>query len=234
MEATPPPSVPDLSLPQRVWGVLISPRVVFEYIKVRPRVLGVLLITVLLVLASTLPILDILVETQMDQLEERGGLTDEQMATQEKLMRGGMPLGGLIFILGTMFAGAGVLLFLSNVILGGQANYRQFLSMLGHVQMVLIPAVLIKVPLTLMTGKPVLTSLAALLPSDAEQGFMWQLMNQLDVFSLWMLGLAALGLGVLAGTSTGRAATVLGITWGIVVLALSGLGAALQGLGGAS
>lgn len=231
MEATPPPPVPDLSLTQRIWGILVSPHVVIEYLKVRPRFLGALAIMVVLILANILPIMDILVETEMDKLADRG-LTEEQMVTQEKVMRITIPVVGPIFTLIAVFAGAGIMLFLSNVILGGQATYRQLLALLAHAQMVWIPATLVKVPLTLISGKPVHTSLAAFSSSDADQGFLWQIMNQLDVFSLWILALSALGLGILAGTSTGRAATALGITWGILVLVLAGLGAALQGIGG--
>lgn len=231
MQATPPPMVPYLSLPQRVWGILVSPRVVIEYLKERPSSLGVLVAMVILILANTLPIMGILVEAEMDKLADRG-LTAEQMVTQEKVMRITIPVVGPIFALIAVFAGAGIMLFLSNVILGGQATYRQLLALLAHAQMVWIPATLVKVPLTLISGKPVVTSPAAFLSSDAEQGFLWQLMNQMDIFSLWILGLSALGLGILAGTTTGRAATALGITWGIFVLVLAGLGAALQGLGG--
>ena len=115
MEATPPPLVPEMSLPQRVWGVLVAPRAVFAYLQHKPRFLGVCLITILLVLVSIVPTLDVLVEAEMEKAADRD-LTAEQLEMQEKVTRTVLPMLAVVLLVIVVFAGAGVLLFLSNVL----------------------------------------------------------------------------------------------------------------------
>jgi hypothetical protein len=207
MEPAPTPQVAELSLPQRIWGVLVSPRIVFEYLNERPRLLGALAFLIVLNLGVGYLMMDLIVETRLADTEDTQNLTEEELASSEKLMRGAVLIGSAIAPIFTTFVPAAILLFLTNVILGGSTNYKHLAAAFAHIGMVSIPMVLVRVPLMKIQGDAdIRTSLAAFVPKEAGMGFAYQLLNQFDIFTLWMLGLSVLAVSVMGGVLMRRAA----------------------------
>lgn len=210
----------DLSLPQRIYGVFTAPRVVFSYLRDKPHFLGILLVLIVLHGVGGILIQDVVVTQQREQMEEQGGMTEDQIDSMASIVRILSPISMIVFTLLFLVVSAAILLFVSNVLLGGSTNFRTLFSGLGHVSMISIPALLVRVPLTLIRGDlEVQTSLTAFLPDGTEKGLLYAALSQLEVFALWQLGLSVLAVSVLAQIPVKRAAVgVIGI-WFLFFLA---------------
>lgn len=221
MESAPAPAA-RLSLPQRIWGVLVSPRIVFESLRERPHVLGALLVLAVLSLGAGYLMTEPAIADQMRRMaesEQAGNAEAEQTAI--RVMRIALPVGYMAGGTIPLFVVAGVLLFIGNVLLGGGARYKQLLSMMAHVSMVTIPMTLVRVPLSLSRNTlDVPLSPAAFLPTSAQGTFLYVLLNQFDVFNLWMLGLSILGTSIMAGIPVRKAAVGILVAW-VIWLAVS-------------
>ncbi len=199
------------SLPQRIWGVLVSPRVVFESLKRRPRILGALLVLIVINVGATLLLSDLIAQQQVDKMEARSQATPEQIAKVVQITRITAPIGAAVGTPVVIAIVAGVLLFIGNILLGGASSYREMFSGTTYAQMVGIPAVLVKVPLSLAKHEvDVQTSLAAILPTDASKTFLYHFLARFDVFALWTVALSVIMMSVMAGVTTKKAA------WGVV------------------
>ncbi len=213
-----PPPAPDMSLPQRIWGSLVSPRSVFETLRSHPRALGAILVLVLLFMVAGFLQSGVSLQQQLDQLDARQDMTEEGRATAEKGIRifttYGMPFAFAAGAVIGIVAIAGILLFLGNVVLGGDGRYKQYLAGTAHVQMVSIPMLLVRIPLVRATGDlQTPTSLAALLSPDRQGSLLYQALAQFDVFGLWQLGLSVILVSVMAKVETKRAAMVVVGAW---------------------
>lgn len=131
---------------------------------------------------------------------------------------------GPVWMLVVLLVVSGILLFLGNILMGGQANFRDMLNMYALTWLIAIPENIIKVPLMLSKGSmKVETSLALLLSSENSNSFLQTLLGKFDLFGLWQLGLVIFGLSLLCRTSVGKSATAVGLTWFIFVLIQAGL-----------
>ncbi|HFE53521.1 MAG TPA: hypothetical protein ENK07_08755 [Bacteroidetes bacterium] len=148
----------------------------------------------------------------------------------------------LVSILVVTVVVAGILMFLINVVLGGNARFIHALALAswgswlahltqgpGTLLIGLFPAIL-KTPLILAKGTTdVATSLAVLLPAGMKGQFLYALATKVDLFNLWQLGVMSVGVAVLAGTSTKKAAGWVVGTWVVWAILASALAALLKG-----
>ena len=210
-----------LPLHRRVIGIFVSPRAVFASIREHPRVLGALLLLVAVNLVATFFLLDVIVQDQATALESRPGMTEQQRETALKMVRI-TPVFAAVGNLAIVFVLAGLYLFLANIVLGGTTNYKTMLSAVLHVGLVAIPSSIVRVPLMLAKGTTqVSLSPAAFLSADGEKGFLYHLLSQFDIFSLWMIGLSALAVSVVGGVPIRKAAITVCAVWAVLFLALA-------------
>ena len=95
--------------------------------------------------------------------------------------------------------------------------------------MVSIPALLVRIPLTLIRGDmEVQTSLTAFLPDGTEKGLLYAALSQLEVFALWQLWLTVIAISVLTRITTQRAAVGVIGTWLLFFLAWTPISAKLM------
>jgi hypothetical protein len=231
------PSTPDMSLLQRIWGILVSPRAVLESIRDRPRLQGVLIVLAVVYLIVGVLLTRPSVNDQMDQIAKQGAnMTAEQLeqaqSRTESIMPFAVPASAVAFGLAALFVVAAVLMLLANVVLGGSVKFKAMAAAIAHTSMVGIPASLVKVPLSIAKGtNKVQTSLAALLPSDAEETVLYRVLAQFDVFALWMLGLNILAVAIVARIPTRKAAVAMVVLWLVWSAAVVALQSVFAGLG---
>ncbi len=230
------PTTQDMSLLQRIWGILVSPRAVLESIRERPRLLGVLIVLAVLYLVVGILLTRPSINDQMDQIAKQGAnMTAEQLeqtqSRTESIMPFAVPPGAVAYVFVTLFIVAAVLMLLANFVLGGSVKYKTMVAAIAHTSMVGIPASLVKVPLSIAKGtNKVQTSLAALLPSDAEETVLYRVLSQFDLFSLWMLGLNILAVAIVARIPTRKATVamvVLWLVWSVIMVTLQSVFAGL-------
>ena len=213
-----------------LWGVLIRPRTTFAAMRDVARghwwlaaVLGVLALVVVTV--ATIPIQveesQAALEAQMEQME---GLDEEQLAQIEQtqaifssaavLAAIGTATGivGLAIRYGTR---AGVL-FLLGLALGGQATFRQIWRMAVWSTLPLAIGSLVSAAAVIATGRIPTSGLTAIFTaaelakvSPAVQA----LLARIDIWMIWSLGLAAVGMVATARISRGKAAIIAATVW---------------------
>ena len=91
---------------------------------------------------------------------------------------------------------------------------------------------LLRVIFMLSTGHAIVSP--GLSGFSASAGFISQLLMRFDIFLVWNLILLIIGFGVAEGLSRGKAVTGVLTVILLVLLAQSGLGALLSGVGGAA
>ncbi len=234
----PSPSAPakDMSLPQRIWGILVSPRAVLESVRERPRLLGAVLVLAVLYLAAGILLTG---PSTNDQLSRVGGSmsAEELEAAQARvasISRFAVPASAVTFGLAAVFVAAGVLMLLANVALGGNCTFKAMAAATALTSMVGIPASLVRIPLSMAKGTTqVATSLAAVLPPDAQETLLYRVLNQLDVFGLWGLALNILAVSIVGRVPMRGAAIGVIALWLVWVVAVVLVQSLFAGLGGA-
>lgn len=180
------------SLPVRIVQVFTSPGRLFDSLKERPVWLGVLLFLVVVGAVANLLLPDEALRTIIEQ-----NLPAGSDPSQVDDMVGFSRTWGVVFaIVGTPLSVAfvaGVLILAYNVVLGGEASYRQLFSAAAHSYVILTAGGLITLGLLVAGGSQVVMSPALLLP-DLGDGYAARFLGRINIFALWTI--AVLGLGV--------------------------------------
>lgn len=223
---------PQMGMLGRFIALFTDPRKAFESVRKNYEWVVALLLVAAVVFTTvqlTKPIIkkDMVtsIEEQLEQFdvpaERRQEIIDNALARMDN------PLWQLltpVFLLVVLFIGTGILLFLGNIIMGGEARFGYLLNMFALTWLITIPENIIKVPLMISKGSTnVATSLALFLPVGNESKFIETLLGKFDLFGLWQLTLVIIGMSVLCKSSTTKAAWTVGIAWFIWVLIQSGL-----------
>jgi hypothetical protein len=217
-------------LPRRAIDVFLAPGRLFEHFRTRTPWAGPLLIAVAvgLLIVMLIP-QEMFVEQARQSLREAAGsgaaLPDPETVAGFARVAGaaGVVFGTPI----TAFAVAGVLALLFSILGGGEARYVQYLAVTTHTMLITSLGGLVTLPVQILTRDlGTRLSLGLLVPFLEPGSFAARLLNGIDVFALWALVVAALGVAVLnRRTGWAAAAAVLG---GIYVVLLAGV-AALAG-----
>ena len=207
-------STPVMSLPKRVIGIFTAPRAVFEYLRESPRVLGALVIVCVVALCATIPITNVIIQDQITKMQSKPNMTPEAIARATGVMKATVPITGVLGNIVIILVLAAIYLFIANIILGGSTNYKRMMAGIAHVSLIGILSSIVRVPLILAKGTSDVTlGPAVFLPTEQHKTFLYHLLAQCDVFAIWMLGLSALAISVLAGVPTRKATTAVVILW---------------------
>ena len=135
---------------------------------------------------------------------------------------------GVLFGIAYFFVVAGILFFVGNIILGGEARFAQVLGACVYTRFVSIPEMLVQGFLATAKGTMnTALSLAAFFPSDQSETFAYRLVNGLDIFSIWFIAVLIIGMATLYNFKTGKVAAwilPLWILWKVVAAVLAGFG----------
>lgn len=209
-DASPQPS----SLPSRIVGVFTAPGELFEELREEPVWLGALLVVVAAGLVSSLMMPEeLLRETMMSQAQTSGGteIPGDQIDQMVTVGMWASYIGAVVgpFVLAAALAG--FMLFTFNLVLGGDASFRQLFSVSSHV--LFIPAVggLVTLPLILASGDLSTTlALHLLVPGLEADTYSYRFLHGLNVFSLAAAGVLGVGVSRLYPKRTaGNSATVM-------------------------
>jgi hypothetical protein len=227
----------ELGLAGRMLRVFFAPSETFEAVGRRASWLdwfAPVLVVALLGTAAVQATLPLILQAQaaavQEQLKNLPAEQRQQAAAQVAAV-GRISTLVMVPIMGfaVLFAAGGILLLVANQILDGQAEYRQMLAVWAYSSLVGVVALLVRFPLMLAKQTAVVhTGLGILLSEEMLKTFLGRVVAGVDLFTLWQACLVAVGLGVLAGTSTRRAMVPVLLLWVILVLVQAGLG----GLGG--
>jgi hypothetical protein len=194
--------------------IFVEPSAVFHRVKektlwVTPFIILLLAFTVMGVLTAPIGY-----EARKEMIQQSDKYTPEQkeqIVNQMEQASGlaylgaiAAPIVGAIFF----FVGVGVLMLMANVILGGDASFKQVASISAWASMITALGLLIKTVLMLMKHSvDVRLSLAVLLPSGNMTSWPYTILNSFtDVFTIWSTVVTIIGVAIVYRFSKGRAA----------------------------
>jgi len=220
---------------QNLIDVYFAPREAFSRIVRQPRILIPLVVYVILVLGFTgiwMQKMDP-VEFMKTQIEESGRADrippDQRQNIIEQQARM-MPIFawvlGPVGIAVTLLVIAGTLLFVYRFFYAAEVSFEQAFAIVSWVfvavGLVTTPAILAVMSLkgdwNINPQEAVQANLGLLLDKSTAAKPLWALLSSIDVFSLWMVFLLAVGFAVASRKTTGSAIWGVAIPWVIIVL----------------
>jgi hypothetical protein len=233
-------STADMSEIGRLTGIFWDPRPVFENLAAKPRFLvPLILLTVLsiLYLATFARIVGFedLTRRQLESNPRTAQLPAEQRERAiEQAAKFTVPMayaGGALGITVVSLVIAGVLLGCMNLFGGARLRYPQAFSLTcysylpsGIAQILALVVLLLKDPADFDLQNPIPLNVGAFLDRASVGGFAHSLASSLDLFSIWVILLMALGFSTAARRmSYAKALTLVLLPWGAYVLLKSTL-----------
>ena len=192
----------------RTVGIIFSPGATYADVAARPRVLGALAVVLTVavlgsaVFFSTDVGREALLDQQLRTLDAFGRrVSDEQYEVLQRTSRMAAyftPVTQLVFIPLVTLVVSGAMLAVFNVMLGGDATFRQALAIVAHSQILTALQQLFVLPLDYAKGSlssP--TSLAVFLPFLDDASFPARFLGSIDLFWIWLIVNLSIGIGVL-------------------------------------
>lgn len=125
------------------------------------------------------------------------------------------PVGLAIYV----FFLSGVLFFVFNILLGGSSTFKKMLSVFCYSALVGVPEMIIKTPLILAKKTlKVHTDLALFLPVDWSDSFLYMVLDQIDLFTIWQVVLLGIGTSVIYNFSLKKSLNTIVVLWILLVL----------------
>jgi len=220
---------------QNLIDVYFAPREAFARIVRNPRFLAPLVVYVILVLGFTGVWMQKMdpVEFMKTQIEESGRadrIPPEQREAVIEQQAKMMPIFGWVvgptFIAIMLLVIAATLMFVYRFFYAGEVSFKQSFAIVLWVFLA-VSVISIPVTLTVLTLKgdwnidpnqAVQANLGLLLDKSTAAKPLWALLTSIDVFSLWMVFLLAVGFGVASRKTTSSAIWGVGVCWAAVVL----------------
>ncbi len=219
-----------LSLVQRFFGILTSPKATFESVVSWPRWGGMLAVTTVITALTVFAFLstevgrDIVMKQQVE-----AGAPAAQAEMAVKLSPYIAPVAMLIFIPLFALAISGILLGVFAVT-GGSASFKQVLSVYVHAGVVsTVTGIVNAVVNYFLKTDTNVTSLAGIGNAFAEKGFLAGFFGALDLTVLLGLFVLAIGLGVLYRRRTGPIFVSLSAVYLVIALVIGAVKAAFAG-----
>lgn len=194
--------------------IFVEPSAVFH--RVREKALWVAPFIILLLAFTAMGVLTAPIgyEARKQMIQESDRYTPEQkqqivsqMEQSSSLAYIGAiasPIVGALFF----FIGVGVLMLMANVILGGEASFKQVASISAWASLITALGLVIKTIIMLLKHSiDVRLSLAVLLPSGNMTSWPYTILNTFtDVFTIWGTVVTIIGVAIVYRFSKGRAA----------------------------
>lgn len=210
-------------------GIITAPRDTYARIVMNPKWLGMYVLTsAIIAFGAALPTTtdagkQAAVEQQVSAMESMGfQVSDEQYANIQKgtaILPYQTAISVVIFGIVMALILAGILFAIFNAAMGGNATFKQILTVLVHGSVITALGQLFTGPINYFRGAVTsATSLGSLLPMLDEQSFAGKLAGMIDIFVIWWLIVLAIGLAVLYRRKTQPIAmTFFGIYAAIIV-----------------
>ena len=219
-KTTQEPSAASAGLAARLAGVVFAPKDAYTAVAARPRALGALAVTLVIMIAAQSIFLSTDVgkaaalDQQLSTLKAFGvPVTDQMVQQMESRMAYAPYTGAASLLVGLpLFAAiiAGLLLAIFTAVLGGGATFKQVYSVVAHSSIIGAIQQAFSFPIMYARGEMVSpTRLSVFFPTLDENSFALHLLSTIDLFYLWSLINLAIGIGVLYKRRTGPVASVL-------------------------
>ncbi len=200
------------SLPVRIAQVFVSPGRLFEALRAKPVWIGILLVLLVVGVVAGLLVPEEAYRTMISQQMPRDA-DPAQIEGAVRFWRTFGPLLGVILTPASIALVSGLLILAYNVVLGGEASYRQLFSATAHAYVILTAGGLIVLGLLAAGGQQVIMSPALLLP-DLGGGYAARLLGKVNIFAVWTIFVLGIAVSrIYPRRSAGGAVAYLGILY---------------------
>lgn len=225
IDATHPDTAAPAPLGRRVLETFLSPADLFRRSGGYSPWMGPLLLSTLVAVVAVLAIPDQAYEMTEPAVNRRGRPVEitSDLAT---IARYGRMLGMIAALAMhplVVLAAAGVLALLFSVVLRGEGRFLQYLSIAAHASLVAALGTLVAAVVALLAGAEPRGITPALLPLAAPGSLPYRLLEGLDLFTIWALLVAALGVSLVnrRRSFASAAAVLLGVYLTAVLIVAS-------------
>jgi hypothetical protein len=229
-----------LSLPERLAGVIFSPKPTFESVSTHPVWIDVLAIGIVLTAVAWFAFLSTdtgrqaFIDQQFQQQEAWGQtITPEVEArinNSAPVMRFVIPAFTLVIAPLFVLAIAGLLYGVFAAMMGGGATYKQTLAVVSHAGVVMTVAGLAVLALNYVRGSmSSATNLGVFVQMLPENSFLVRFLGMIDLVWVWYLIILSIGLGVLYRRKTGPIAMGFFAVYLVVALGIAAFRSSLGG-----
>ncbi len=218
-----------MSFVQRIVNVFVAPSVVFQFLAGRPLWAAPLILMTLYSGALNFAVVstsagEAALKEQIMSSPQAAQMPEERMGTALAMGKTFAGIGALIFVPLITFVGAGILYILFSIGLGGEGTFKQTLAVYTHAGLIYLVTGLIGTSIVLMKGSfKSSTSLAAFLPFLEETSFVYKVLQGLDLFIMWQLAVASIGMAIIHRMTTKKAAIAIFSVYLVVVLVIAGI-----------
>ena len=221
--------VEEMSAPQRIIGVFTSPQKVFQYLSAKPEFWVPIIIAIIAGVVSSFLVYDIAIDETVANYEQNENIPDAQrdaiIDNIESRRTGAWRYASIFLfpVIGVFFIFALVALvywFIGNVILGGKARFKQIFSAFAYSYLIIaIVGTIVKIPLILSKESiKIHTSLAAFMSEEASRTALYRFLDGIDIFTVWMLAVFAIGYAVIYRFSQVKAFVSVFVSWILYIL----------------
>jgi len=219
----------DMGLAARIGNVFVAPGKAYAAVAARPRWLGALIVCIVVMMVAQFVFLSSEVgqtaamNQQLDSMKAFGVTVTDQMVQR---MESGMvyarytgPAALLLFVPLIAALVAGLLLAIFTVVSGGGVTYKQVFAVVAHSNAISMLALLFTLPISYAKEEIVSPArLSVFFPMLGDMGFLYYLLNSIDLFHIWAVANLSIGMAVLYKRRTGGAAAVLFGVYAVIVL----------------
>jgi hypothetical protein len=221
-----------MNLLARFIGVITSPRDTFGSVAATPKWFGIMALTAVIVAIFTaLPLTteagrQAAIDQQVSQMQSFGMTVNDQMYEQMEKGAGRMPYvtGASVLVMTPIIAVifSGILFAIFNAALGGEATFKQVLSIYSHAGAITALSTIFSGIVNYFRGSMgSVANLGALLPMLPENSFAGRLLGMVDVFLIWYIVVLAIGLGVLYRRRTQPIAIALLSVYAVIAVVIA-------------
>jgi hypothetical protein len=214
-----------LGLPARFFGIITSPRATYESVVANPKWLGMLALIAVLMAVVVGGFLKTKVgqEAWLDAATKGGQVTEQQLQGMEKIAPyvGYLTACFFLFLTPLILAViAGILFAVFNAALGGEATFKQVLTVVVHTGPIGLLAQLFTAPLNYARGTLTSASNLGVLAQGvlSDGSFAARLLGAIDIFLIWQLFVLSIGLAVLYRRRTQPIATSLFVLYAVIAV----------------
>lgn len=194
--------------------IFMEPSKVFERVKQKPLWVSPFVILLVVVTLMALVTAPLQFEAQKQAIMDSDSYTPqekEQIVSQMEQYAQLAYLGAVaapIMMAIFFFLAIGLLMLMANVFLGGDASFKQVLSMYAWAGLITALGMVVKAVIILVKNSAdVRTSLAILLPAGEMKTWSFVILNTFtDVFTIWAAIVTIIGVSIVYGFSKGKAA----------------------------
>ena len=218
-----------MSFAQRIVNIFVAPSKVFQFLAGKPLWMAPLILMTVYSAALNLAVVstsagEAALREQIMQNPRAASMSPEQMGQALAIGKTFAGVGVLIGVPVITFIGAGILYLLFSIVLGGEGTFKQTLAVYAHTGLIYLVTGIVGTSIVLAKGSfKSSTSLAAFLPFLEESSFVYKFLQGLDLFIIWQLAVASIGMAIIHRMTTKKAATAIFGAYLVIVLIIAGI-----------